>query len=289
MKLQFTTSTSDGFVEGQVIEVAKPSPQLLDWLRRGVLCVVRDLASETALAPRARDKAIARREGRGARSRTPRRSATREGSQKPPKPAVPLLCPGGTVVCIGGGPSLTPDDVEYCRGRADAVIAINDAYRLAPWAQVLYAADEQWWSWHKGVSSFSGLKYSLQRHAAEWGVQILEQTGDQGLEPEPTGLRTGLNSGYQAINLAVHLGAKRILLLGYDMSVGEDGRTHWFGNHPGQKKPSNYPNFAQAFPSMRHALAQLGVEVINCSRRSALDCFPRQPLREALSALEVSA
>ena len=39
---------------------------------------------------------------------------------------VPSLCPGGTVVCLGGGPSLHADDVDYCRGKA-TVVAINDS------------------------------------------------------------------------------------------------------------------------------------------------------------------
>jgi len=33
------------------------------------------------------------------------------------------------------------------------------------------------------------------------------------------------------VNLAVQLGAARILLLGYDMRA-VDGKTHWFGEHP---------------------------------------------------------
>jgi hypothetical protein len=80
-------------------------------------------------------------------------------------PSVPKLCPGGTVVCIGGGPSLTRDDVDYCRGKA-FVIAINDAYKLAPWADALYACDGLWWRWHKGVPSFDGPKFALTKPAA---------------------------------------------------------------------------------------------------------------------------
>jgi len=28
------------------------------------------------------------------------------------------------------------------------VLAINDAYRLAPWADWLYACDDRWWRFH---------------------------------------------------------------------------------------------------------------------------------------------
>ena len=41
----------------------------------------------------------------------------------------PVLCAGGTVVCLATGPSLTKEDAEYCRDKADCVIAVNDADR----------------------------------------------------------------------------------------------------------------------------------------------------------------
>lgn len=194
-------------------------------------------------------------------------------------PAVPKLWPGSTAVLIGGGPSLFAEDVDSCRGKA-RVICVNDAYRLAPWADVLYGCDAKWWKWHKGVPTFAGLKYSIDPRAIWPGVTILKNTGREGLELEPTGLRTGMNSGYQAMNLAVHFGAKRIVLLGYDMQT--DGvRTHWFGDHP-QKTVSPFRGFMQQFDRVRAPLRSLGITVVNCSRRTALTSFPRMDLAAAL-------
>lgn len=194
---------------------------------------------------------------------------------------VPRICPGGTVVCIAGGPSLTAEDVEYCRGKAK-VIAINDAYKLAPWADVLYACDKRWWDWHRGVTSFTGLKYALQRPALKWpGVQVLQNTGIHGLELKPNGVRNGKNSGYQAINVAVHLGAKRIVLLGYDMQIKLGGPSHWFGDHPlGGQPPVG--SFRGMFAGLVKPLGELGIEVINCSRETALECFPVKALEQVL-------
>lgn len=185
-----------------------------------------------------------------------------------------------TYVLIGGGPSLTPEDVDAVRGRA-RVIAINDAYRLAPWADVLYAADRKWIDWHDGVPSFTGPKFSIEGGSTPAttrpGWTVLRNTGFVGLELDPTGLRAGFNSGYQALNLAVHLGARRILLLGYDMAPAVDGRSHWFGDHP-DKMPSPYDQMRAAFATLVEPLAELGVEVINCSRQTALLTFPCYPL-----------
>lgn len=194
---------------------------------------------------------------------------------------VPCCWPGDLFVLLAGGPSLTADDVckVYGHGR---VIAINDAYRIAHWADVLYACDAKWWEWHNGVPTFSGLKYTMDPNATRWpGVQQLQNTGPVGLELQPHGLRAGQNSGYQAINLAVHLGARRILLLGYDLSPAPDGRTHWFGDHPVQVD-SPYAAMRDAFATLVEPLAAAGVTVLNCSRRTCLEAFPVVSLEAAL-------
>lgn len=203
---------------------------------------------------------------------------------------VPRLLPhGGTVVCIGGGPSLTQEDVDYCRDKADAVIAINNAYQLAPWATALYACDARWYTWHRGAKGFKGLKYCLQKAAAQWpGVRVLKRMGYPGLERKPHGIRIGTNSGYQALNVAYHFGATRILLLGYDMQL-TGGKSHWFGEHPNNIKP-NVGSFRSCFTALEKELPAYNLTVINCSRETALTCFPRMPLEQALpSAMAESA
>lgn len=212
----------------------------------------------------------------------------RGGPRRVPPPPGPVtihrLWPGSTVVCLATGPSLTQADVDFCYGRA-RVIAINDAYKLAPWADALYACDSRWWHWHKkGVATFAGQKYSIDPQAKRVcpDLTILRNTGERGLELSPTGLRTGKNSGYQAMNLAVHLGAARIVMLGYDMRP--DGKkNHFFGEHP-HPVPPPYRSFIDKFSSIVEPLAAHGIEVVNCSRRTALECFPRRPLEEVLGA-----
>jgi hypothetical protein len=191
---------------------------------------------------------------------------------------VPKLWPNSTIVCLATGPSLTPEDVNYCRGKAH-VIAISDAYKLAPWADVLYSCDAKWWTWahdhkrHPRFAEFQGLKYALTAHSARFpGVQVLKNTGKDGLERHPAGLRTGRNSGFQAINLAVHLGASRIVLLGYDM-----GGKHFFGNHPDGSAPP-FADCIKRFTTLVAPLAELGIEVINCTRKTALTAFPQRSL-----------
>jgi hypothetical protein len=204
------------------------------------------------------------------------------------RPAGPRCWPGSTIVCVASGPSLTAADVAFCQGRA-RVLVINDGYRLAPWADVLYAADSRWWLCHQDTKQFAGLKYSVQPCMDRSDITVLRQTGRLGLESDPTGLRTGGHSGYQAIGLAVHLGAARILLLGYDLRLTKD-RVHWFGSHP---SPLNDPREAQFLQWRTHyatlvdPLQARGVEVINCTPESALWTFPRMTLAEAFASVAV--
>lgn len=107
---------------------------------------------------------------------------------------------------------------------------------------------------------------------------------EPGLCVKPGRIHTGLNSGYQAIGLAFMWGAARIVLLGYDMQRGPDGKSHHHGDHEG-----GLPNLGTMHEWSRRMvqlaidLSVQGVEVVNCSRRTALKCFECRPIEEALT------
>lgn len=198
---------------------------------------------------------------------------------------------GATVVCIGGGPSVTPEAVALAKGRA-RTIAINNSYLLAPWADLCYFADTRWWNWHKDrpeFKNFAGEKVTIEPtglSVADPEVSMLHNDNlrgeTKGLSEKPNALRTGSNGGYQAINLAVLAGAKRILLLGYDMKF--DGkRSHWHAGHPEQTPEAAYRQYAQTFASMNPQLSRLGVDVVNCTPGSMIKAFRFSDLATELS------
>lgn len=224
---------------------------------------------------------------------------------------------GRTAALLGGGPSLTIADVEIVRqARAEdrlRVIAVNDAYLLAPWADVHYAADRRWHAWHTaGIPKPSlGLsaadvaarwrEFAGQKAAVEWGTEyptpqpnavIADESvhlignlhgpyHGEGLSLDPERIVTGRHSGFQALNLAVLAGATRILLLGYDGGAAPDGRTHWHDGHPvASADISQY--LRSSFSAAERQLAEAGVEVVNCSLSSAINSFPKATLAEAL-------
>jgi hypothetical protein len=195
---------------------------------------------------------------------------------------VPTLWPGDTFVCIGSGPSLTQADVDYCRDRA-RVIAIKDAIQLAPWADVLYAAgfdNSYWWQRVGPTLDFAGLRYTVDPESRAWASVLRMGSDDLPLAKSPDSLALGKHSGYQAINLAVHLGAKRIVLLGYDMRPAT-GKDHFFGAHPHGRSP-NFELFLKWFPAIVEPLEMLDIQVVNASRDTALTIFPTLPIEAAL-------
>ncbi len=220
---------------------------------------------------------------------------------------LPRLCTTGTVVCLASGPSLVSEDVDYVRGKA-TVIAINDAIRLASWADVLYSSDKGWWlSNIRKVRDLPllrvGVHASLSKPTARpvdgrhckscrlrlpatgrcWceGIVTMNNAGISGLTTDPEAICNGHNSGSAALNVAVHLGAKRIVLLGYDMGPDPKGRRHFFDKEA-TVITSPFDKFRKLTATMVEPLKALGVEVINCSRSTRLECFPCQPLRDVL-------
>lgn len=198
--------------------------------------------------------------------------------------------PDSTIVCVASGPTLTVDDLAQVRGRAP-VVAVNDAIRIAPWADVLYSSDRGWWTFYDGMPGFTGLKVGIGWKVGDASpigrrpsIQVLAHTGTDGLERAPTGLRTGGHSGYAAINLAVHLGARRIVLLGYTGGPVR-GRTHFFGRHPGglpESTTENYATFRRAYLTLVAPLAAAGVTVVNATPETGITAFPCAPIAAAL-------
>lgn len=118
---------------------------------------------------------------------------------------------------------------------------------------------------------------------AQWGIECLEaNVSASGLSTKKGTINTNRNSGAAAINLAYHLGAKRILLLGFDMK--HKGARHWFGEHPKNlNQHSDYAGFAERFRSILPE--RYGIEIWNVTRDTALDAFPRYDLDEVCAAL----
>lgn len=201
---------------------------------------------------------------------------------------------GETAAILASGPSMTRAQADAVRGKC-RVIAVNNSGidtecngalvpALAPWADILFAGDAKWWHCYKDRAlKFPGRKVCLRPSLPFPQVYSLKQSHKQVFDERPQFLVQGGNSGYMALHLAVHLGAKRIILLGFDMGFKGKQR-HWFGNHP--PRLNSRPNFTRwihAFGKLAPVLQKKGIQVINCTPTTALRCFKKAPLEMALN------
>ncbi len=172
------------------------------------------------------------------------------------------------------------------------MLVVNNAYQLAPWASWLYACDQNWWDEyaHDVANTFQGeLWTNARRAAAELGINRIDIAAPPerfaGLSTKPGVIHGGWNGGYQAINLALHFGAKRIVLLGYDLHG-----THFFGEYSNPLLARHSRDFKQWMASFKTIdPAHYGVEIINCTPGSALTHFPQMALQDALQGLACTA
>lgn len=174
---------------------------------------------------------------------------------------------GCTVACIASGPSLAAEDCEAVGKAGIQAIAVNSSWRMARFASVIYAGDMCWWEAYGAEIDIPAERWTHSQNAAK----------ALGINSNGKG-QSVLNSGYRAIELAISFGAARVILLGYDCSVRQG--THWHGDHGKTKNPDE-----KRCLLWQRQFAQLNTrraEIINCSRETALTCFPRARLEDVL-------
>lgn len=196
---------------------------------------------------------------------------------------------GRTVVVIASGPSLSHDQLAtvlraQVAGRCLS-IAVNNVFERAPWADVFYAGDFMFFKVHhqRMHPVCGGRVWTQDRAAAERyrGVHHVKGANKPGLSTQRVNLNG--NSGAQAVNLAVLWGAKRIVLVGFDMRE-VDGKAHFFGQH---QKPlvqrQLFGEWISKFGVIARDAKTMGIEIVNATPGSAMECFPMVDLGEVLS------
>ena len=190
------------------------------------------------------------------------------------------------VMIVASGPSLTDEDValvkSYHFNKLVYVIVINDNWQLIPKADVLYAADHRWWTtnYAKVAGHFEGQPWTCDDRITNHypRVRLIQSKVGSGLPESRDFIKVGASSTTQAIELAYIWGARTIGLLGLDCQ-SPDGRKHWFGNHPPcLDEPLPFERWIEELSILAKELFATKVEVINCSRKTALTCFPHMTL-----------
>ena len=234
---------------------------------------------------------------------------------------VPKIWEGGDVWILGGGSSVTeqfsiPIDIvekvvngslppstyspymEAIHNRH--VIGINVSYLIGNWIDMVFFGDNKFFLRHKErLSQWPGLKVTCHQGAGHppWVKYLAKDLKHpRGISPYPSQVSWNANSGAAAISLAANTGAKRIILLGFDMSLGKDGKKHWHNLYKSEplppievkrrmigKTPSlPFSRHLMGFPIIAKDAKARGIEILNASPNSAIEDFPKYSLKELL-------
>lgn len=194
-----------------------------------------------------------------------------------------------TVYLVGGGPSLRGFDFGRLIGRG-IICGVNQAMLDLPECHAGVSIDRKFVHWNQGrlaALARGGLALYLAL-GLQWrdylipGAAHLNSGGSEPLSLRSNSLRR-TTSGLAALNLAVLKQARRIVLLGFDYGAisGRDhyhDAYHWVG--PGDYQP--WADWVREFDRASPLLKQRGIEVVNASPESRINCFPKMSIDAAL-------
>lgn len=230
--------------------------------------------------------------------------------------SVPKIWQDEVVFVAGSGPSLLDVDSELLHGRN--LIVVNTTYQKFPYAQFLLFADKRWWDWHRG-------------HLVRWPGEIITTSSQPIVAPRP-GMRrlkrvrekvvefddptavAGIDSGAMGVNVAVHTGARKIVLVGFDMggrTIKDDPRVvelrqlthpmlvmgsrkrappqdsnvlvHWHQEHPTPSRVSSYvQRFLPQYDKIKAQLTARNIDLVSLTP-TAIKCVRRVDLDQALA------
>lgn len=170
-------------------------------------------------------------------------------------------------------------------------------HQIVPDLAVLFATNAQWWDYYwcrdDGPREHSCEKWTNSRESAErYGLHWIGSRDKDGVSRNPDFIHHGHSSGFCLLNLAVLMGAKRIVLLGYDLHYAPDyngaerkiGATprHFFGEYPSalQHWPKVSVKEGVHLNLIRQYESVTGLDIINCTPGSALKCFEQRAIED---------
>lgn len=224
---------------------------------------------------------------------------------------VPEMWKGGDVWIIGGGSSLLqqfniPKKVvqkvrkgeiplsaysEYLKSlHTKHIIAVNMAFMLGNWVDMMFFGDPEFYELCKNdLNAFRGIK--IARHSRfdakkykRKGIHYLQNSViKEGISNKSSEVIWNKNSGAAAISIAALSGAKRIILVGFDMTLGEHEEQHWHSFYEQAKATEAlFIKHLRGFAAIKADAEKRGIEIINTSPISTITEFKKQDINELL-------
>jgi len=186
-----------------------------------------------------------------------------------------------TVYIIGGGPSIQDTDLAPLYNKP--CIGVNCAFNLGTWIDIIFFGDCRTYNWQEDKfeqwpNRLITKCASLKDHPKIEYIPECEKHSiclNHKAIAWPCG--KGANSGAAAINLAIHLGAKKIVLVGFDMKKqGDKHNFHDLYKKHHTPKDDVYNKFQKHFLNIAK---ETNIEIINANPNSALKAFPKDNLK----------
>lgn len=233
---------------------------------------------------------------------------------------VPRMWEGGECWIIGGGQSApyqfdVPENIirqvtnnelppsayspYFSPIHGKHVIGVNMAYLLGHWIDIIMFGDSGFYLKNRsGLAQFPGIKVTCNTNMGpnaskgklktDNSIKLLQQIGSKGISKNPQSVCWNGNTGGAAINLAIHTGVKKIILVGFDMRLIND-QQHWhqlygkreINEHRLRKLP--FDRHLRCFLPIAKAAKRLGVEIINASPDSAIEEFRKLTVKQSLT------
>lgn len=183
---------------------------------------------------------------------------------------------GQPAYIIGGGSSLRDFDFNSLIGKN--TIGCNDAFRKGPEiCKICIFGDQSWFQkvkWdlekYKGIVAAAAPplthyrvpwlnKFNRETHGLvtpEFNQELLKNNDElikKKKDPMIPMIGWNYSTGACAVNLALLFGADPIYLLGFDMSRGKHGKSHWHNHRPVQTSDHNFARFIRGFQAVADA------------------------------------
>jgi len=179
-------------------------------------------------------------------------------------------------VVIGTGPSLTVEQLEKVKHLKK--FGCNRAFEFD--LDVLAATNKEFWDHYwPDIKDLRCEKWTPYKPTAEkYNINYIEERNEKGLSTDTSYIHHHHGSGPIILNIALHYGVKKMLLIGWDMR--HKGKRHYFGEYPKsmQHTTKNLGPDGELIGLIKEMEtinpSDYGIEIINCTPNSALKHFP---------------
>lgn len=232
---------------------------------------------------------------------------------------VPNMWEGGEAWIIGGGPSLIDnfnipyEVVKKVRFREKGIeayspylaaihnkhiIGINVAYQFGIWVDICFFGDNKFFLENRNrLSQFRKLVVTSSSKVGalnlDWVKYLSIEKNEKGFQK--VGISTNnrqvcwnSNSGAASISLATWLGVKRIVLIGFDMTLSPFNKEQHYHNEyrpvgaKVEEKRLPFRTHLKPWGVIKSEADNMGIEILNTSLKSKIKEIPKVDIKELL-------